>query len=117
MSDVITIQEYNLLDYSLKLQEAVESGYRVGDGVDGCPMIVGFSYCATLTKAPIEVGGLGQAHEAAIDGEPVVISGEGSAVEEVFVVPQKETTLPVEDIEPQTPVESTKPPTKRVKRG
>lgn len=106
MSDTIKIQEYNLLDYSLKLQEAVENGYRIGDDVDGCPMIIGFSYCATLSKAPVEVGGLGQAHEAVIDSEPIVISGEGSAVEEVFVVQQTET-----------PVESPKQPTKRVKRG
>ena len=97
MNDVITIQEYNLLDYSLKLQEAIENGYRLGTGVDDCPMIIGFSYYATLSKAPVEVGGLGQAHEL------VVISG---VVQEVFVVPQTET-----------PVESLKQPTKRVKRG
>lgn len=106
MSDVIKIQEYNLLDYSLKLQEAVDSGYRLGTGVDDCPMIIGFSYYATLSKAPVEVGGLGQAHEAVIDGEPVVISGEGSVVQEVFVVPQTETFA-----------ELPKQLTKRVKRG
>lgn len=138
MSDVITIQEYNLLDYSLKLQEAVESGYRVGDGVDGCPMIVGFSYCATLSKAPVEVGGLGQAHEAAIDSEPIVISGEGSAVQEVCSV-YVDNGVPVAEVNPKylasdadesiketydkikevvnTLVESPKPPTKRTKRS
>ena len=31
MNNTLSITEYNLLDYSLKLQEAVEKGYRVSD--------------------------------------------------------------------------------------
>jgi hypothetical protein len=59
MSDTIQIQEYNFLDYSLKLQEAVKNGYCIGDSVDGCPMIIGFSYTATLYKQnPTIVGEL-----------------------------------------------------------
>ena len=49
----LNITEYNLLDYSLKLQEAVEKGYRVSDSVDGSPIMVGFVYTATLMKAMI----------------------------------------------------------------
>ena len=39
MSNTLNIAEYNLLDYSLKLQDAVEKGYRVSDSVDGSPEI------------------------------------------------------------------------------
>ena len=55
MSDKLNITEYNLLDYSLKLQEAVEKGYRVSDSVEGSPMMVGFVYTATLMKREAEV--------------------------------------------------------------
>ena len=55
MSDKLNITEYNLLDYSLKLQEAVVKGYRVSDSVEGSPMMVGFVYTATLMKREAEV--------------------------------------------------------------
>ena len=55
MSNTLNIAEYNLLDYSLKLQEAVEKGYRVSDSVDGSPLMVGFVYTATLMKREAEV--------------------------------------------------------------
>ena len=55
MSNTLNITEYNLLDYSLKLQEAVEKGYRVSDSVDGSPIMVGFVYTATLMKREAEV--------------------------------------------------------------
>lgn len=50
----LNITEYNLLDYSLKLQEAVEKGYRISDSVDGSPMMVGFVYTATLVMGEAE---------------------------------------------------------------
>ena len=55
MNNTLSITEYNLLDYSLKLQEAVEKGYRVSDSVDGSPIMVGFVYTATLMKREAEV--------------------------------------------------------------
>ena len=55
MSNTLNITEYNLLDYSLKLQEAVEKGYRVSDSVDGSPIMVGFVYTATSMKREAEV--------------------------------------------------------------
>ena len=55
MSNTLNIAEYNLLDYSLKLQDAVEKGYRVSDSVDGSPLMVGFVYTATLVKREAEV--------------------------------------------------------------
>ena len=55
MSNTLNITEYNLLDYSLKLQDAVEKGYRVSDSVDGSPIMVGFVYTATLMKREAEV--------------------------------------------------------------
>ena len=57
MNNTLSITEYNLLDYSLKLQEAVEKGYRVSDSVDGSPIMVGFVYTATLMKREAEVVG------------------------------------------------------------
>ena len=57
MSNTLNIAEYNLLDYSLKLQEAVEKGYRVSDSVEGSPLMVGFVYTATLMKREAEVVG------------------------------------------------------------
>ena len=57
MSNTLNITEYNLLDYSLKLQEAVEKGYRVSDSVEGSPLMVGFVYTATLMKREAEVVG------------------------------------------------------------
>ena len=55
MNNTLSITEYNLLDYSLKLQEAVEKGYRVSDSVEGSPLMVGFVYTATLMKREAEV--------------------------------------------------------------
>ena len=55
MSNTLNIAEYNLLDYSLKLQEAVEKGYRISDSVEGSPIMVGFVYTATLMKREAEV--------------------------------------------------------------
>ena len=55
MNNTLNIAEYSLLDYSLKLQEAVEKGYRVSDSVDGSPIMVGFVYTATLMKREAEV--------------------------------------------------------------
>ena len=57
MNNTLSITEYNLLDYSLKLQDAVEKGYRVSDGVDGSPIMIGFVYTATLVKREAEVVG------------------------------------------------------------
>ena len=57
MNNTLSITEYNLLDYSLKLQDAVEKGYRVSDGVDGSPIMVGFVYTATLVKREADVVG------------------------------------------------------------
>ena len=57
MNNTLSITEYNLLDYSLKLQEAVEKGYRVSDSVEGSPLMVGFVYTATLVKLEAEVVG------------------------------------------------------------
>ena len=57
MSNTLNIAEYNLLDYSLKLQDAVEKGYRVSDSVDGSPVMVGFVYTATLMKREADVVG------------------------------------------------------------
>ena len=55
MNNTLNIAEYSLLDYSLKLQEAVEKGYRISDSVDGSPIMVGFVYTATLMKREAEV--------------------------------------------------------------
>ena len=55
MNNTLNIAEYSLLDYSLKLQEAVEKGYRVSDSVEGSPLMVGFVYTATLVKREAEV--------------------------------------------------------------
>ena len=55
MSNTLSITEYNLLDYSLKLQDAVEKGYCVSESVDGSPIMVGFVYTATLMKREAEV--------------------------------------------------------------
>ena len=57
MNNTLSITEYNLLDYSLKLQEAVEKGYRISDSVEGSPLMVGFVYTATLMKREAEVVG------------------------------------------------------------
>jgi len=57
MNNTLSITEYNLLDYSLKLQEAIEKGYRIIDSVEGSPMMVGFVYTATLMKREAEVVG------------------------------------------------------------
>ena len=55
MNNTLNIAEYSLLDYSLKLQEAVEKGYRISDSVEGSPLMVGFVYTATLMKREAEV--------------------------------------------------------------
>ena len=57
MNNTLSITEYSLLDYSLKLQDAVEKGYRVSDSVEGSPIMVGFVYTATLVKREAEVVG------------------------------------------------------------
>ena len=57
MNNTLSITEYNLLDYSLKLQEAVEKGYRISDSVEGSPIMVGFVYTATLVKREADVVG------------------------------------------------------------
>lgn len=57
MSNTLNITEYNLLDYSLRLQEAFEKGYRISDSVEGSPMMVGFVYTATLVKREADVVG------------------------------------------------------------
>ena len=57
MNNTLSITEHNLLDYSLKLQDAVEKGYRVSDSVDGSPIMVGFVYTATLVKREADVVG------------------------------------------------------------
>ena len=57
MNNILSITEYNLLDYSLKLQEAVEKGYRISDSVEGSPMMVGFVYATTLVKREDDVVG------------------------------------------------------------
>ena len=57
MNNTLSITEYSLLDYSLKLQDAVEKGYRVSDSVDGSPLMVGFVYTATLMKREADVVG------------------------------------------------------------
>ena len=57
MNNTLNIAEYNLLDYSLKLQDAVEKGYRVSDSVEGSPLMVGFVYTATLMKLEADVVG------------------------------------------------------------
>ena len=57
MNNTLSITEYSLLDYSLKLQDAVEKGYRVSDSVEGSPLMVGFVYTATLMKREAEVVG------------------------------------------------------------
>ena len=69
MSNTLSITEYNLLDYSLKLQEAVEKGYRINDSVDGSPITVGFVYTATLVKRETEVDDVCSVYVA--DGVPV----------------------------------------------
>ena len=55
MNNTLSITEYSLLDYSLKLQDAVEKGYRISDSVEGSPLMVGFVYTATLMKREAEV--------------------------------------------------------------
>ena len=55
MNNTLSITEYSLLDYSLKLQDAVEKGYRISDSVEGSPLMVGFVYTATLVKREAEV--------------------------------------------------------------
>lgn len=69
MNNTLSITEYNLLDYSLKLQDAVEKGYRVSDSVDGSPLMVGFVYTATLVKREAEVVGVVESvvEELAVD--------------------------------------------------
>ena len=57
MNNTLNIAEYSLLEYSLKLQEAVEKGYRISDSVEGSPLMVGFVYTATLMKREAEVVG------------------------------------------------------------
>ena len=57
MNNTLSITEYSLLDYSLKLQDAVEKGYRVSDSVEGSPIMVGFVYTATLVKREAKVVG------------------------------------------------------------
>jgi len=70
MNNILSITEYNLLDYSLRLQEAFEKGYRVSDSVDGSPMMVGFVYTATLVEREAEaVGEVCSVYVA--DGVPV----------------------------------------------
>ena len=61
MSNTLNITEYNLLDYSLKLQEAVEKGYRISDSVNDSPMKIGNAYTATvifIDKEPTIIGEL-----------------------------------------------------------
>jgi hypothetical protein len=57
MNNILSITEYNLFDYSLRLQEAFEKGYRISDSVEGSPMMVGFVYTATLVKREADVVG------------------------------------------------------------
>ena len=57
MNNTLSITEYSLLDYSLKLQDAVEKGYRISDSVEGSPLMVGFVYTATLMKREAQVVG------------------------------------------------------------
>ena len=54
MNNTLSITEYNLLDYSLKLQDAVEKGYRISDSVNDSPMKIGNAYTATLSLAEKE---------------------------------------------------------------
>ena len=61
MNNTLSITEYNLLDYSLKLQEAVEKGYRISDSVNDSPMKIGNAYTATVSfveKEPTIIGEL-----------------------------------------------------------
>lgn len=57
MNNTLNITEYNLLDYSLKLQDSFDKGYRISDDVEGSPMMVGFVYTTTLVKREAEVVG------------------------------------------------------------
>lgn len=74
MSNTLNITEYNLLDYSLKLQEAVEKGYRVSDGVEGSPMMVGFVYTTTLLKRENEY--LPKEYKEALENEQAKIDAD-----------------------------------------
>ena len=120
MSDTIQIQEYNFLDYSLKLQEAVKNGYCIGDSVDGCPMIVGFSYTATLYKQDAPVVDelvLKVSVDTTVLQEQLKQGGDiEQAIEDSFVVHEtsiEETQL---ELPLESPVVSVKPPTKGRKR-
>ena len=57
----LNITEYNLFDYSLRLQEAFEKGYHISDSVNDSPMKIGNAYTATVSiveKEPTIIGEL-----------------------------------------------------------
>lgn len=115
MSDKLNITEYNLLDYSLKLQEAVEKGYRISDSVNDSPMKIGNAYTATLSfveKEPTITGELAvkvsvdttELQEQLKQGGDIEQALEASLViEEDVVEEQLELPLEVIPFESKTP--------------
>ena len=113
----LNITEYNLFDYSLRLQEAFEKGYHISDSVNDSPMKIGNAYTATVSiveKEPTIIGEL--AVKVSVDTTELqeqLKQGGGieQAIESALVVDDKveeQLELPQEVI----PVES-KAPSKR----
>lgn len=51
MSNTITIEASDLVDFTFKIQQAILDGYRLSDQGDMAPMNIGWVYVTTMEKA------------------------------------------------------------------
>ena len=51
MSDTITIEASDLVDFTFKIQQAILDGYRLSDQGDFAPMNIGWVFVTTMEKA------------------------------------------------------------------
>lgn len=61
MSNTITIEAGDIVDFTFKIQQAILDGYRLSDQGDFAPQCIGFVYVATMEKGeynPMPVGEL-----------------------------------------------------------
>ena len=53
MSNTITIEASDLVDFTFKIQQAILDGYRLSDQGDFAPMNIGWVYVTTMEKAKL----------------------------------------------------------------
>lgn len=54
MSNTITIEAGDIVDFTFKIQQAILDGYRLSEVGDFAPQCIGFVYVTTMEKAELE---------------------------------------------------------------